>query len=105
MTASQDLLNAHRSNLPDPISYATFGHVGNSDDGEGFRKTQKVPEAVQVDDTGTYIYLGKAIPGSATSAAVWRICRITSATGTTVWADSDAFYDNVFDNRASLTYG
>lgn len=56
--------------------------------------------------SNTVTYVGKAPVGSATSAAVWRISKITiSGTLTTVsWADGDPLADNVWDNRASLSY-
>ena len=55
------------------------------------------------DDTGTYTYIGEASPGSSTSSAVWRIMRITNSDTTIVYADGgDA--DQVWDNRASLSY-
>jgi hypothetical protein len=51
-------------------------------------------------------YYGDALPGTATSAAAWSIQRVsTSGTVvTTVYADGDANYDNIWDNRTSLTY-
>jgi hypothetical protein len=51
-------------------------------------------------------YVGEAALGSATSAAVWRIKRISvSGTVTTItWADGNENFDNVWDNRASLSY-
>ncbi len=58
---------------------------------------------LQVDDTGTYKYLGSADPASATSAAVWSICRITNATGVVLYAAGGQF-NQVWDNRASLSY-
>ena len=63
-------------------------------------------EAVQRDLTSTagYIYTGKAAPGSLTSAAVWKICKIDTTTGATTWADGNNNYDNVYDDRTSLTY-
>lgn len=52
-------------------------------------------------------YIGYArVMGAATSAAIWRIKRI-KVSGTTTfigWADSDDNFDNIWDNRASLTY-
>lgn len=56
--------------------------------------------------SATTSYRGEALPGSATSAAVWRIQLIT-ITGDDVaitWADGNASFDNVWDNRASLSY-
>lgn len=52
-------------------------------------------------------YLGWAEPGSATSGAFWRVKKITT-TGSDIaiaWADSNRNFDNVWDDRASLTYG
>lgn len=68
-------------------------------------------------DTGPYIvyidkasststYVGKAPIGSETSAAKWQIRLIyKSGTVTTVtYADGDDKFDNIIDNRTSLTY-
>lgn len=56
----------------------------------------------------TTTYVGRAAPDSATSAAVWQILRITedSSAGTTAtaYADGNTNFDNVWDNRASLSY-
>ena len=57
--------------------------------------------------TPTYAYLGKAQVGSATSAAVWQIQKLTFGIDgdvTITWADGNAAFDNVWDNRASLSY-
>lgn len=64
-------------------------------------------EALVVDDSTTpnTVYIGYAEIGSATSAAVWKIKKIATATGAvTTWADGDDQYDNIWDNRVSLTY-
>lgn len=89
--------------FPNIIDWLTFGKVGDSDAGSAFRKVQDIPEAVQIDDTGTYIYMGWAIPGSSTGDSVWRIARIDT-NGNKLWADGNALYDNEYDNRASLSY-
>ena len=49
------------------------------------------------------IYIGKAIPGTTSDQALWRIKRINTATGKVEWADGGAF-TQVYDNRESLTY-
>lgn len=53
-------------------------------------------------------YVGYAIPGTAESAAMWRIARITSdADDNPVkveWADGNEAYDNVWADRAVLSY-
>lgn len=63
---------------------------------------------MRVDDTTTAstVYVGKAVIGTAASAASWRIYKYDSATIAAIkyWADGDAAFDNIWDNRASLTY-
>jgi len=49
-------------------------------------------------------YVGEASIGTATSAASWRIKKINSTSGVVIqWADTGVF-DQVWDNRESLTY-
>lgn len=61
-------------------------------------------ENTKIDEGATYTYVGKASPGTATSAAQWKIFRITNSDTTIVWADGNDQYDNIWDNRASLSY-
>ena len=63
-------------------------------------------KALIVEVSGGTTYVGKAPPGSITSEARWQVSRIVVAGGTTTvtWADGNLTYDNIWDNRASLTY-
>lgn len=51
-------------------------------------------------------YIGQAAPGTATSTAGWRIQRMSvSGTVTTLeYADGDLNFNNIWDNRVSLSY-
>lgn len=50
-------------------------------------------------------YVGRADTGSASSSAVWQIRKIDESIGaTTTWADGDGSFNNIWDNRESLTY-
>lgn len=42
----------------------------------------------------------------ATSAAIWKIKKLTTVAGVTTiqWADGNQSFDNIWDNRASLMY-
>lgn len=63
--------------------------------------------AVRLDEPSVGVtYAGEAVVGTAGSAASWRIKRITESGTTTVieYADGDTAFDNIWDNRASLTY-
>ena len=65
-------------------------------------------EAVQLQENSgdsNIEYVGLAAIGSATSAAVWQVQKIDCNTGTVVtWADGDNNYNNIYDNRESLSY-
>lgn len=51
------------------------------------------------------IYVGTAKSGTATSAASWKIKRLDFTSGlTTTYADGNQNYDNIWDNRESLSY-
>lgn len=63
--------------------------------------------AVIADDqtTGGVVYVGYAEPGTLTSEAAWRIKKInTSNYPITTWADGDTLFNNVYDDRTSLSY-
>lgn len=62
--------------------------------------------AKRVDDLTSTMYIGLAPTSSGEGASVWQIKRITFS-GTLIlehWADGDALFNNVWTNRASLTY-
>lgn len=58
------------------------------------------------DASATVSYYGWASPGIATSTAAWRIMKKTVAGTVTsyTWADGDLNFDNIWNNRASLSY-
>ncbi len=63
--------------------------------------------ALQLDDsTAGTLYVGKALPGTATSTAAWRIKRLVETAGALVitWADGNANFDNIWDDRTGLSY-
>jgi len=65
-------------------------------------------QAVRLDVvSSTVTYVGKAVVGASTAAAVWKVFRMTTASDgdlTIEYADGDADFDNVWDNRAGLSY-
>lgn len=63
-------------------------------------------QALRIDDQTTTMYIGTAPTSSATSASIWSIKRLTFSGGLTTieWADGNDLNDNVWDNRASLSY-
>jgi len=82
----------------------------------GTGKTKDIP-ILQAEDLSKFIilidepdsntaYYGFAEPGSSTSDPVWRIMK-KSVSGTVtsyLWADGNTKFDNIWDNRTSLSY-
>lgn len=66
----------------------------------GGAKIKKIDEALP------YTYIGEAAVGTATSAASWRIKRVddTSDPDSTILYAGTGAFDQVWDNRSSLTY-
>lgn len=55
----------------------------------------------------TVLYVGQALPGTATTVAAWRIKRVTLGPGDDVteeWAGGSNAFSRVWDDRASLSY-
>jgi hypothetical protein len=61
---------------------------------------------VLVDEVANVTYVGTAAAGSALSAPVWRIKRITDNNGdlTVELANGNEFFINVWNDRVSLSY-
>lgn len=88
--------------LCDDQTGAALVKVVETSSGEGSELTTNY-DAVSV----TLAYVGKAAAGTLSSAAVWQVKKLVfNAEGdvTTTFADGNANFDNVWDNRASLTY-
>lgn len=60
----------------------------------------------KIDEAPPYTYIGEANVGTATSAASWRIKRVddTSDPDSTILYAGTGAFDQVWDNRASLSY-
>ena len=66
------------------------------------------PSVNKIIDTNAdgYTYTGLADPGTLTSASLWQIQRYNNSGFpiVTQWADGNADYDNVWDDRTSGSY-
>ena len=66
------------------------------------------PEAIRTDESSTTntTYVGYATIGTANSAASWKVFRMFDDKGdlTITYADGDSNYDNIWDDRVTLTY-
>ena len=59
-----------------------------------------------IDVDGNYTYVGEAVPGSASSGALWRVKRIEEVGDDLEirFANGSEEFTNIWDNRASFTY-
>ena len=69
-------------------------------------RTENYKKICDLENQATVIYIGWATMGTATSSALWRIKKIgiSSDVYTIEWADGNQSFDNIWDNRASLSY-
>lgn len=77
--------------------------------GTGARETISRELTQRLEYTGTtLLYLGDAAPGSATSDPVWRIRKYTVDGNSMVtkveFAEGNGNFDNIWNNRATLSY-
>ena len=59
------------------------------------------------DSNGRLEYYGESKPGSVTSDYVWRISKRTysgNKLSGLLWAEGNTKFDNIWDNRAALSY-
>lgn len=79
-------------------------------DGVSLQRQNASNLALQLDyDGGTNpVYLGIAAPGSATSASTWQVRKLTFDGNNNItkmeYADGSPEFDQVWDDRASLSY-
>lgn len=59
--------------------------------------------STRIDAGATYTYIGEVAIGSyaTTNTAIWKIKRITNASGDKVWANASQSFDQIWDNRAT----
>lgn len=64
-------------------------------------------KSIRIDDASTTVtYIGEAAIGMSEASPFWKIKKLTT-TGTILdikWADGNEEFDNVWTNRAALTY-
>lgn len=103
----------HKGDLPGykgASNYTAFGIDGNGNLGFFEIGDLDLAEYTRLIDTnGNFKYVGEALPGTATSAATWRIKRIEFIGGLdddieVKWADGVSTFTKVWDDRATYTY-
>jgi hypothetical protein len=89
-----------------PSNLAWEAWTGSSNSGANVVSSPSTKTTITDQASSSVLYVGKADVGSLTSAPAWQIKKLTSSGGitTTQYADGNSNYDNVWDNRASLSY-
>lgn len=93
-------------NSPEALMmFEQFGRIGNVVEGQAFNRVREADETQLIDVNGSDIYIGYALPGSATTDAKWKIKRVNTTNPISIyWADSSTLYNKTWDNRSSYTY-
>ena len=95
------------TNKASDVDIAEHGRAGGISTGTPFKGVQLVPNKLLIDEAdGSTTYIGVTKQGGDTSEAVWQIRKISLNGSVTsiLFADGNDKYDNIWDNRASLTY-
>lgn len=83
----------------DSLSWVAAGAAGGIIGGGG---SSAVSYITLMDDTGTYLYVGEAMPNTSPASASWRIKRVSDTS--VLYADGNANFDNIWNNRSSYSY-
>jgi hypothetical protein len=93
------------------VSAAIYAAEAKTARDEAIELTETAMYSKQVDASadGSVIYIGEATAGTAGSAALWRIKKLTftSVDGEDVsiqWASGTSLFDKIWNDRLSLTY-
>ncbi len=100
------------SGAPGKSAYQIWLDLGNTGSEQDFIDSLggggvATPYETRIDEVSdTVTYIGKAIPGSDNDEAVWQIKKmVIDGNETSIeWADGEASFDKVWDDRTSLTY-
>lgn len=87
-----------------PIGKSPFAGIDLNDLADFIIAEAPLNSIVDSTTTAGVTYFCESPAGVLSSQAGWRICKYTAADGTFKWADGNTAYDNIADDRASLTY-
>lgn len=92
---------------PETTNWEEHGAAGDVSTGRRLKYVQDVPLKTIIDEASdTVTYIGEAVPSATPSQPLWRIIKADSTTNPTTifFADADDNFDNIWVNRASLSY-
>lgn len=92
---------------PETTNFEEHGAAGDVSTGRRLKYVQDVPLKTIIDEaSATVTYIGEAVPSATVSQPLWRIKKIDSTTNPTTiyFADANDDFDNVWNDRATLTY-
>lgn len=101
---AQELFGGSGYGPPSLAEIAEHSRVGEVSTGRPFKYSQIAPSAYRFASNASLAYYGFAAPGSPTDEGLWRIMRMDHANTFLDFADGDDKFDNVWDDRESLTY-
>jgi len=89
----------------DVIDMSEHGRSGGVSTGQPFKFTDLVNYAMKITEDGSNTYIACANPGTAESAAKWKVMCLDDSTGIRItWADGNTNFDNVATDLTALTY-
>ena len=87
------------------IDLAEHGRQGGVSTGQPYKFIDNVNYAIKLVESGSYIYIAYANPGSLETSAVWKVMRLNTSGGIKCeFADGNVNYDNRIDDITNLLY-
>ena len=101
----RNLFGRKSLNDGDIISLAEHGRAGGLSSGQPFKFTDFINYSIKITESGSYTYVAYANPGTAESAAAWKVMRMDDSTGIRIlWADGYLEFDNIATDLTALSY-
>jgi hypothetical protein len=96
-----------KGQAPAQVTDAEYREVKVSPTGDLGTYSATAPFVTLLDEASASVtYIGKAKIGSPSASALWQIQKMSVSGNVTsiTWADGDSLFNNIWDDRAGLSY-
>ena len=101
----RQLFGRKGTNRGTDIDMAEHGRLGGISTNQPFKFVDQPNYAIKLTESGNYIYIAYAPPGTAEATAGWKVMRLDVTSGLKItYADGDVDFDNVATDLTSLSY-
>ena len=101
----RQLFGRSGTNKASDVDMSEHGRLGGISTNQPFKFVDQPNYAIKLTESGNYIYIAYAPPGTAEATAGWKVMRLDTTSGLKItYADGDVDFDNVATDLTSLSY-